>query len=36
MMKKIILAANWKMYLDRDQSIDFVKKMNADEKSFSK
>jgi len=34
-MKKTILAANWKMYLDEDTSIDFVKKMNSNGESFS-
>ena len=35
-MKKTILAANWKMYLNEDTSIDFVKKMNSNRESFSK
>ena len=35
-MKKTILAANWKMYLDGDASIDFVKKINSNEESFFK
>ena len=32
-MNKKIFAANWKMYLDEVQCIDFVKKIN-DKKSF--
>ena len=35
-MKKTILAANWKMYLNEETSIDFVKKMNFNRESFSK
>ncbi len=35
-MKKTILAANWKMYLDEDASIDFIRKINSNGESFSK
>ena len=34
-MKKTILAANWKMYLNENESVDFIKKMNQEEDSFS-
>jgi len=34
-MKKTILAANWKMYLNESESVDFIKKMNQEEDSFS-
>ena len=34
-MKKTILAANWKMYLNESDSVDFIKKMNQEEDSFS-
>ena len=34
-MKKTILAANWKMYLNENESVDFIKKMNQEEGSFS-
>ena len=34
-MKKTILAANWKMYLNESESVDFIKKMNQEEGSFS-
>jgi len=34
-MKKVILAANWKMYLDEDTSIDFTREMNSNGESFS-
>ncbi|GIT65696.1 MAG: hypothetical protein Ct9H300mP24_0740 [Candidatus Neomarinimicrobiota bacterium] len=30
-MKKTILAANWKMYLNENESVDFIKKMNQEE-----
>ena len=35
-MKKTILAANWKMYLNENESLDFIKRMNQEEGSFSK
>ena len=34
-MKKTILAANWKMYLNENESVDFIKRMNQEEGSFS-
>ena len=34
-MKKTILAANWKMYLNENESVDFIKKMNQEDSSFS-
>jgi len=34
-MKKITLAANWKMYLDESSSIAFIDKLNADKDLFS-
>ena len=34
-MNRTILAANWKMYLNEDTSIDFIKKMSSDIESFS-
>ena len=34
-MKKITLAANWKMYLDESSSIAFVDKLNMDKDLFS-
>ena len=34
-MKKITLAANWKMYLDESSSIAFIEKLNADKDLFS-
>ena len=34
-MKKITIAANWKMYLDEVGSIDFINKLNAEKELFS-
>jgi len=34
-MKNVILAANWKMYLDESESIDFVRQINSNRESFS-
>ena len=34
-MNRTILAANWKMYLNEDTSIDFIKKMSSDIESCS-
>ncbi|MBC8227297.1 MAG: triosephosphate isomerase [Candidatus Marinimicrobia bacterium] len=34
-MRKITLAANWKMYLDESNSISFIHKLNADKDLFS-
>ena len=34
-MKKITIAANWKMYLDEVSSIDFIEKLNAEKELFS-
>ncbi len=34
-MKNVILAANWKMYLDESESIDFVREINSNRESFS-
>jgi|TARA_B100001105_G_scaffold59373_1_gene45655 triosephosphate isomerase len=34
-MKKTILAANWKMYLNENESIDFINRINQEESSFS-
>ena len=34
-MKKITIAANWKMYLDESGSIDFIEKLNAESDLFS-
>jgi len=34
-MKKITIAANWKMYLDEIKSIDFIKKLNSESDLFS-
>jgi triosephosphate isomerase (TIM) len=34
-MRKITIAANWKMYLDERGSIDFIDKLNADKDLFS-
>ena len=34
-MKKITIAANWKMYLDESGSIDFIEKLNAQSDLFS-
>ena len=34
-MKKITIAANWKMYLDESKSIDFIKKLNSESDLFS-
>ena len=33
-MKKITIAANWKMYLDEASSIDFIDKINAEKELF--
>ena len=33
-MKKTILAANWKMYLNENESVDFINKMNQEDSSF--
>jgi triosephosphate isomerase len=33
-MKKITIAANWKMYLDEVSSIDFIDKLNAEKELF--
>ena len=33
-MKKITIAANWKMYLDEASSIDFIDKLNAEKELF--
>ena len=33
-MKKITIAANWKMYLDEVSSIDFINKLNAEKELF--
>jgi triosephosphate isomerase len=34
-MRKITIAANWKMYLDESSSIDFIDKLNIDKDLFS-
>ena len=34
-MKKTILAANWKMYLNENESVDFINRINQEESSFS-
>ena len=34
-MKKITIAANWKMYLDEVGSIDFINMLNAEKELFS-
>ena len=34
-MRKITIAANWKMYLDESGSIDFIEKLNAESDLFS-
>tara|TARA_Y100000389_G_scaffold163233_1_gene166396 strand:- start:293 stop:1030 length:738 start_codon:yes stop_codon:yes gene_type:complete len=33
-MKKIVLAANWKMYLNESESISFIEKVNSDKVLF--
>ena len=34
-MRKITIAANWKMYLDESGSIDFIDKLNSESDLFS-
>ncbi len=33
-MKKIVLAANWKMYLNESESISFIEKVNSEKVLF--